>query len=247
MSALLVVLLLAADKPDEASVSVDEVTVNGEPTTTSKASGAAATASTTGQQWSVVTARTVGAGANALQGGIGFPGVHAQFMRGITQVLDLGARVSFNYGLEGQVACSNRVCRGGDALPPGLRLQGVARYKFYDNGKLNLGASFAPGLLLYFPRFIGTQVGFALPVSGTLGIVVSSAMNVGVTLELPMWILFGQSSSFVLPILMGAGFEYFITSALAVWFDLRMGPSIWTSGVPAAFTFDGKLGVGWRF
>jgi hypothetical protein len=247
MSALLVVLLLAAEKSGDADVSVDTVTVNGEPTTTSKASGAAATASATGQQWSVVTARTVGQGANALQGGVGFPGVHAQLLHGMTQALDLGGRVSFNYGLEGQVACSSRICVGGDALPPGVKLQAVARYKFFDNGKLNAGAAFSPGLLLYFPRFVGTQVGFALPVSATLGIVASSAMNVGITVELPMWVLFGQRSGFVLPVLMGAGFEYFITSALAVWFDLRMGPSIWTNGVAAAFTFDGKLGVGWRF
>ena len=134
MTALLVVLLLTADKEktekrDDSAVSVDSVTVNGE--TTSKASGAAATASTTGQQWSVVTARTLGAGANLIAGGIGFPGLHAQFLRGITQTLDVGARFSFNYGLEGQVACNFLICPGG-ALLPGVKLQGVARYKFYD-------------------------------------------------------------------------------------------------------------------
>src|SRR5574338_229603 len=107
MSALLVVLLLAAEK--EAAVSVDSVTVNGEPTTTEKASGAGVTASTTGQQWSVVTARTLGVNANALSGGVGFPGVHAQFMHGMLQQLDLGGRVSFNYGFEGQVACNRAI------------------------------------------------------------------------------------------------------------------------------------------
>jgi len=246
-SALLVVMLLsAAEKKDDAAVSVDEVTVKGEPTE-AKASGAAASASTTGQQWSVITARTVGQGANVIEGGLGFPGLHAQFMRGITQTLDVGARFSFNYGLEGQVACHFLVCPGG-ALLPGVKIQGVARYKFFDNGKLNAGASFAPGVLFYFERLVGTQVGFAIPLSATLGIVATSALNVGVTLELPIWILFGRNSSLVVPILMGAGVEYFITSALAVWFDLRMGPSIWTlASVGAAFTFDGKLGVGWRF
>ena len=37
------------------------------------------------------------------------------------------------------------------------------------------------------------------------------------------------------------------TGALAVWFDLAMGPTIWSNNTPAQFTMDGKLGVGWRF
>jgi hypothetical protein len=45
----------------------------------------------------------------------------------------------------------------------------------------------------------------------------------------------------------GGGVEYFITPALALWFNLRMGPSLWTNGSGAVFTFDSKLGVGWRF
>jgi hypothetical protein len=51
---------------------------------------------------------------------------------------------------------------------------------------------------------------------------------------------------------MGAGAEYFLTSALALFFDVRMGPSIWTNpnaspNGGAVFTFVGRLGVGWRF
>jgi len=78
------------------------------------------------------------------------------------------------------------------------------------------------------------------------------ALNVGLTLEVPMWILFGGNASLIVPILMGGGVEYFVSSTLALWFDLRMGPALYsnpraspTGG--AAFTFDGKLGVGWRF
>ena len=232
MTALLVVMLLTAD-------------AKGEPTT-STASGAASTASGSGQQWSVVTARTVGAGANSLQGGFGFPGIFAQFLHGVTAKLDLGARVGFNYGVEGQVACHRDLCGG--ALLPGLKFQGVARYKLYDDGKLNFGASFAPGLIVMFDRTFGEQLGFALPLAGTLGFVVSPAMNVSITLEMPLWVKFGRASGVAVPLLAGAGFEYFITSALAAFFELRMGPTLWGgNNVPAAFTFYGNLGVGWRF
>lgn len=248
MSLLLAVLLLATDSAKEdAKITVDSVTVNGEPTTTSKASGAASTASNPGQQWSIVSARTVGAGANMVQGGLGFPGIYVQFLHGMTPVLDLGLRAAFNYGVEGQVSCNVIVCPAG-ALAPGLRLQGVARYKLYDNGKINAGASFAPGLVYFHDRFFGSQLGFVLPIAGTLGIVVSSAMNVSVTLEMPLWIKFGRSSGVAVPFLAGAGFEYFISSALAVFFELRMGPTLWGgNNAPAAFTFYGNLGAGWRF
>ncbi|MBL8954091.1 MAG: hypothetical protein JNK82_25165 [Myxococcaceae bacterium] len=250
MTALLVALLLTAsekEKKDDSAVSVDSVTVNGETTTTPKASGAAATASTTGQQWSVVTARTLGAGANLVEGGLGFPGLHVGLLRGITQTLDVGARFSFNYGLEGQVKCNVLICPG-NALLPGFKLQGVARYKFFDNGKLNAGVSFSPGAMFYFERLLGWQVGFAIPLAVRLGIVATSALSVAVVLDLPMWVLFGRNSSLVVPVLAGVGAEYFVTSSLAVWFDLRMGPSIWTrSFVGAEFTFDGKVGIGWRF
>lgn len=239
-TSLLVVLLLTAEKSDP-KVSVDSVTVNGEKTGGS-ISGAGATVSTTGQQWSVITARTLGPKANSLQGTIGFPGVSGTFLHGMSPELDLGGRLSVNYGWEGQVT----------VVQPGLKVQGLAKYKFLDNGRVNLGASFAPGLMFYFPGR-GTEVGFAIPLGVTLGIVASSALNVAVAFEIPTWILFGSRASVVFPLLLGAGAEYFLTSALAVFFDLRMGPSIWTSpaaspnGAGAVFTFDGKLGIGWRF
>ncbi len=243
---LLLVLLVATDAKGDATVSVDSVTVNGEPQASAKASGAASTASAAGQQWSVVSARTIGSGANSVQGGFGFPGIYAQFLHGLMNNLDLGLRFAFNYGVEGQVECRFPLC--GDRLVPGVKVQALGRYKFFDNGKVNAGASFSPGPIFYFDRIFGTQTGFAVPLGATLGIVVSPAMNVAVMLEVPMWIKFGNNSGLAVPILAGAGFEYFITSSLAAFFDLRMGPTIWAGNrLPAVFTFSGNLGVGWRF
>jgi hypothetical protein len=235
MNALLLWLVVAAPQQDS-TVSVDNVTVNSEPVV-----------STESRQVSVVTPRTVGTGGNKLEAGAGYPGLHVGYMRGILSNLDLGGRISVNYGWEGAV---NRVW-------PGFKLQAVLRAKFFDNGKLLFGGSFSPGPLFYFPPGLSVWPGFALPVALNLGIVASSALNVGVTLEVPMWILFGTNASLIVPILMGGGVEYFVSSTLALWFDLRMGPALYsnpgrgpygaspTGG--AAFTFDGKLGVGWRF
>jgi len=240
MMMLPLLVVLAADKSDT-KVQVDSVTVNGEKTQGS-VSGAAATTGTAGQSWSVITARTLGKGGNALEGSVGYPGLTASLMHGMSADLDLGGRIGMNYGWEGMVS----------TVYPGIKLQGVARYKFLDNGRINLGASFAPGLMFYFPPRV-TYVGFAVPFALTLGIIASSALHVGVGFELPMWILFGPRASVVFPVLMGAGIEYFLTSTLLLFFDLRMGPSIWTNtdaspnGAGAVFTFYGKLGIGWRF
>jgi hypothetical protein len=237
---ILIGLVLAAGRANDAAITVDSVTVDGQ--TTSSARSAPKNA----QSWSVVTGRSSGTGANVLNAGFGFPGGHVSILHGVSRDLDLGGTFSLNYGVEGLVSCPRPICRSNSLLPE-LKVQGVARYQFFEKDKLNLGVAFAPGPLFYFETYYGTQVGFALPLTLTLGILVSSALNVGVSLDLPMWLKFGNAASFVMPILMGAGFEYFITSAFLGWFDLRMGPSIWSNGLSATFTFNGKLGVGWRF
>jgi hypothetical protein len=115
------------------------------------------------QRWSVIAIRTLGAGKNLLEGGGGFPGFHATYLRGVAAGVDLGGRFAVNYGFEGQV---NRVNAG-------IKLQAMARLRLMDNGRVSLGASFAPGLLFYFPPLVGAQVGFALPLGLTLGLVAS--------------------------------------------------------------------------
>lgn len=237
---ILMGFVLTAGRADDAAITVDSVTVDG------RANSPARVSPINAQSWSVVTGRTSGANANVLNAGFGFPGGHVSILHGVMRDFDLGGTLSLNYGVEGLVSCPRAICRS-NALLPELKVQGVARYQFFEKDKINLGVKFAPGPLFFFETYYGTQVGFALPLTLTLGILVSSALNIGVSLDLPMWLKFGYASSFVLPILMGAGFEYFITSAVLVWFDLRMGPSIWSNGLSATFTFDGKLGVGWRF
>jgi hypothetical protein len=243
-----VVLLAAADQAKGGAVSVDSATVNGQPVApppppppppaqSQGVSGAASPGPISGQLWSVVTPRTIGQNGNALETGFGFPGIYGSYLHGFTPTLDLGARLSANYGLEGQV----------NTVQPELKLQALLKYRIMDNGKVSLGVKFEPGPLLSFPSNRGAIPGFTLPASITLGIVATSALNIGVTFEIPFWLQFGNRSSAIIPVLMGAGAEYFVSSSLAVWFAVRMGPSIWTNGDPAQFTFDGRLGVGWRF
>ncbi len=60
-----------------------------------------------------------------------------------------------------------------------------------------------------------------------------------------MFAVFGNGGGFYLPILMGAGAEYFIEQNLLVSFSARMGPTLrpyWG----AVFTLDATIGVAYR-
>ncbi len=197
---------------------------------------AAATPSPEGQRWSVVGARTTGAGANSVEGGIGWPGVSVTYLRGVTSSVDLGGRVSFNYGLEGLIT----------RVVPGAKVQGVVKFRAFDSGPLSVGVSFEPGPLFALDRFGNGLVGFSLPVSLKVGVAVSSAITLGFGFDVPLWIQFGPGGGVNVPLLPGLGLEYFIKSELAVFFKTRMGPTLRPASV-IELAFDAHLGVGYRF
>jgi hypothetical protein len=96
-----------------------------------------------------------------------------------------------------------------------------------------------------------TAAGFALPVRLQLGLAASSALNVGIHFELPMWVAFANSANssavFVFPILAGVGVEYFVKHNLLVLFELRMGPTVFSDGERPVFTLISNVGIGYRF
>lgn len=190
--------------------------------------------------------------------GVGWPGAHASILRGLDDKLMLGARFTFNFGVEGMV----------NGVVPGLKLQFLIHYKLWESNKFSLAVRFEPGPNLYFytsasingcyfgsggtvicGRNTSAVVGLTLPVGLRFGIVASSAVAVGVSFDLPMWLQFGPtgSTTFFLPILTGLGAEYFLQSNLLLAFSLKMGPTLTTGTGPAIFTFEGKLGGAYRF
>ncbi|MFL5322153.1 MAG: hypothetical protein ACJ790_21025, partial [Myxococcaceae bacterium] len=116
-----------------------------------------------GQGWSMQAGRTVGSGTTAVSVVAGWPGLSAGVLYGATDRVDIGVRLSFNYGFEGMV----------NFVEPGMKMQGVVRVALLDKQKFNLGLEFAPGPLFYFnnPNYFGpsTIVGLALPFSLTVG------------------------------------------------------------------------------
>jgi hypothetical protein len=196
-----------------------------------------ATAAEVGQPFSVVGARTTGSGQNAVEAGLGWPGVSVAYLRGVSSSVDLGVRGSFTWGLEGIVT----------RVMPGLKLQGLLKAKLVDSGPLSVGLTFEPGPLFAAPSPGSSVLGFAVPVELKLGIATSNAMTLGITAGVPFWVKFGTSGGAYLPVLAGVGLEYFVSSGVVVFFRTRMGPTLALSQGTAEFTFDAELGAAFRF
>lgn len=190
----------------------------------------------TGQRWSVVGAKTAGAGANVIEGGLGFPSASFTYLRGVSAGVDVGARASFTYGLEGLVT----------RIMPGAKVQGLVKVRLVDAQTLSIGVVFEPGPLFAVDRFGTGLVGFSLPVGFRLGVAVSSALSLGFSFDVPVWLQFGAGGGVNVPMLAGLGVEYFVTSRFAGFFRLRAGPTVRPIG-SVELTFDAALGVAYRF
>jgi hypothetical protein len=189
-----------------------------------------------GQAWSVVGARTVGNGQNALELGVGFPQLSAAFLHGVAPNLDLGVRAGFAYGLESMVT----------SVIPGLKLNLLAKLKLLDTGKLALGLTAEPGLILAFNN--GNYLsGLALPVGFRASFAPASSLAIGFTLDLPFWVNFGYfnvaPSGVYVPILAGLGVEYFVKSDFLLFFRVKVGPELKPYS-RADLALDATMGLG---
>ena len=197
---------------------------------------AASAAEAEGQQWSIVGPRTVEPKANAVEVGAGWPGVWVAYLRGIASGVNLGAKATFAYGVEGTVR----------SVVPGVRVQALLKARLLDTDRVSLGLVFEPGPFVYGPHYGSARVGFALPVGLRVGIATSSAFALSVLFDVPMWVEFGVGGGFNVPILTGVGVEYFATSDVGIFARVAVGPTIGPNG-RAEFTLDATLGAGFHF
>ena len=198
------------------------------------ASALAQTSTVVGQRWSIVGGRTVGVGSNVVEGRLGWPGANAAYWRGLLPQLDVGARVGFIYAVEG---LPSRVV-------PGFKANALAKLRLLDADKVSLALSFEPGLFGVFDRAGAATLAVSLPVGLKLGYATSSALCVGLSLDVPLWVQFGGTVH--VPLFAGLGVEYFLSSDLAVFALARMGPTIHGSGL-VEFAFEASVGLAFRF
>jgi hypothetical protein len=196
----------------------------------------------------LMSGATVGAGHNALQAQLGWPGLDFTFLHGASPTLDLGASLGFNYGFEG--------------IPkyramPGLRLNGVVRLELVEEDKLNIGVRVSPGFFVYFDEVynywhrteIEARFGFSLPVELVAGFLVLPNLTVHAGIAMPIGFQLTESFVFLMPMLPGFGAEYRVNDALSLTFDSRFGPNIviGEDNADVDFAFRMLVGAGYRF
>jgi len=217
-----------------------------------------------GQDWSVVTGQTVGGGATSLHVQAAWPGLSVSLMHGSSPGFDFGGVFTFNYNYEGDVRASFQ----------GIKLQGYFKGTLLKSPRYNLGLWFAPGVLTYFlgqnfcsPVILGThtvdgsfyvggnvcngvggtQLGLTFPAGLVFGVAVRDNLNIALNLDVPLFVTFGDYGSLVVPVLAGAGVEYFLEKSTALTFTVRTGPMIFTKSGGTDFAFQALLGVAYKF
>jgi hypothetical protein len=98
-----------------------------------------------------------------------------------------------------------------------------------------------------------------LAVEALVGIAISSALNIGLGLTMPVYIGFGggtggdgfpyrRGAHLVWPILAGGGLEYYIRSDLKLFAKFHIGPMINVGNLGgASLGIDLKAGIAWKF
>jgi hypothetical protein len=190
--------------------------------------------------WTVNSGKTIGDGETAIWGQAGFPGVSAELVHGIDPLTEIGGKFAFDYGQQGVI---NSCC------VVGLDFQFLLRRTFYSNNTFYIAGTFQPGFLLEFPTGT-TQFGLAFPLGVQFGFPVNSQLTFNASFDLAMYALFGsggRSGTFALPILFGGGVEYLMQKNLALTFELKLGPTIFTAGGSAQFTLYALVGIAYKF
>jgi hypothetical protein len=216
-----------------------------------------------GQGWSVVTGETIGGGATSVHVQAAWPGLSVSLLHGHSPGFDFGGVFTFNYNYEGDVRAPYK----------GIKLQAYLKGTLLKNPRYNLGLWFAPGMLTYFlgqtfcmPVILGThtvdvsvysagnvcnsvggtQFGVAFPVGLVFGVSVARNFNIALNLDLPVFVTFGEYGTLTVPVLFGAGVEYFIERSTALTFNVRTGPMIFTK-YGTDLTFQALLGLAYKF
>ena len=191
------------------------------------------------QGWSVLSGQGVGNSATVFAAEVGFPGLSLTFLRGLSSQVDFGGRLSLNYGFENLVT----------AIYPGVKGELLARVQLLNSGKAALGLKLGAGAFGYFASS-GSYAGMTLPLGLHLGIPAGSALMIGVGLDVPLYVVFGSAGGLTVPLLFGAGVEYFLDRRLAATFHARMGPSVNNTGfrynTRGELAFETLFGIAYR-
>jgi hypothetical protein len=195
-----------------------------------------ATESHEAPQWSLSTGRTVGAGANAVSGDLGWPGIEARYVHGLSSKVDVGARFAFLYG-----------STVGVYISPAFTFGAIIKAGLVRGEIANFGISFEPGVGFGLNNPGAFLVHF--PIELQIGITPTRMVNIvfGMRMVPTLVVGFANTFNFAMPILFGPGVELFLARDLLVSVQTRFGPGVVAPAGGVHFSFATTFGVGYRF
>lgn len=178
--------------------------------------------------WGATTGRT--AQSHLLEVGAGWPGVYARYGVGVSDRVELGARVAFQYGYEGFFS-----------TVPGGKAQVVLRVQLAQSRRSALALTVAPGAMFYAAG--SPLVGVTVPVGLAWSFVVGPSTELAVLFELPVWMRVSGSVNVIFPLLGGLSVEHHMTESVGLFIRARGGPSFATNGGAPVPTLHADAGV----
>jgi hypothetical protein len=195
---------------------------------------------------SLTNAGLIGSGRSALYGTVGWPGMTAGYLHGVSDTMDFGARVTFAYG-----------CQGAPSLPcTGLEISGDLKLMATAAGLPGpLVLRVQPGVGLFAAAFGYTALTLEVPIEVLMGFQVLPQLTGHLGLQIPFAIGYNSTIGFgfgsmQIPIWPGGGLEYALSPAFSVHGQIHMGPyiAIAFGGInQVLFGFESVLGATYRF
>ena len=197
--------------------------------------------------WSVHTGETVALGQNVVSGSVGFPGLSAGYIHGLTPDSDIGARFDLLYSLENTTHTTF-----------GVGLAAPYRLVVMRNNNLSVLVHADPGIKLYPSVGAGTDSRGNSTSSTLFGLSAASGVQLGIQLmpnlrgevgvDLPLTLYVTPSLDLAVSPQVGGGLEYYLDKNLSVGLDTRFGPLFvpTTSGAGSQFAFRTQLVAGYR-
>ena len=155
----------------------------------------------------------------------GWPDVSLGFQHGMSDKLDIGAKLSLTYGVAGTTFTG-----------VGMGVSAPIRIGFLKSDKLSALIHVDPGVR--FMTFSGPLFGLQVPVGVEFGIHLTPEATVGLGFDLPFYLNFTNGVFAVIPPLAGAGFEYHVSDQISVGLNTRFGVAIFAGGL-GGFGFAG--------
>jgi hypothetical protein len=185
--------------------------------------------------WSIISGETVSPSRDALCFELGWPGISAGYLYGLSENADVGAKFELLYGFENT---SNSKFGMGLGVP--LRLV-VSR-----KDKILLGLHVDPGVRVY-TNSARTDFFIRFPVGGILAIQALPELRIAAAVDLMMGIQLPHTTFMELGPLFGFALEYLVDKELQVGLNTRFGPQFYTvSGAGTDFAFTTQIVVGYR-